>query len=288
LDPVFADLHLHTRFSDGTFAPEELAQEAHRLGFVCVAITDHDTVEGCPAMARACAALGLQFIPGVELTAEFEGQEIHILGYGFDPDDPPFLEAMKRFQAVRQQRIRDMVARLNELNIPLEADRVFALANCRSPGRPHVARALVEAGFCRDLDEAFERFLKKHRPAWVPKSRISAGDAIALLHRAGGVAVLAHPGLYYADPLLPELVRAGLDGLECFHTKHSPSVTDHYLSMAARYGLLVTGGSDCHGHNKGQPLIGSIRLAPEFVTRLQARIRERAAARKHQPDTAIP
>jgi len=284
---VFADLHLHTRFSDGTFTPEELAEEAHRLGFGCVAVTDHDTVGGCPAMARACAERGIEFIPGVELTAELEGLEVHILGYGFDLHDEPFLQAMRGFQTVRQQRIRDMVARLNEMNIPLDADRVFALANCRSPGRPHVARALVEAGICRDLDEAFERFLKKHRPAWVPKRRIPAHEAIALLHRAGGVAVLAHPGLYHADPHLPELVRAGLDGLECFHTKHSPSLTEHYLSLAARHGLLVTGGSDCHGYNKGQPLVGSVRLAHEFVVRLRARIAQRTAERRQKLHTTL-
>lgn len=274
---VFADLHLHTRFSDGTYTPEELVAEAHRQGFVTLSITDHDTVEGCPAMARACAEHGLQFIPGVELTAEYEGLEVHILGYGFDPGHPELLEQMDRFQAVRQQRIHEMVARLNEMNIPLPVERVFALANCRSPGRPHVARALVEAGVCRDLDEAFERFLKKHRPAWVPKWKVSVPEAIRLLHRAGGVAVLAHPGLYYADPVLPDLVRAGLDGIECFHTKHTPTVTERYLALAGRYGLVVTGGSDCHGYNKGQPLLGSIRLAPEFVERLQHRIAARRA-----------
>ncbi len=274
---MFADLHLHTCYSDGTYTPEELVAEAHRLGFVTLAITDHDTVEGCPAVASACALHGLQFIPGVELTAEYQGLEVHILGYGFDIEDATFLEQMARFQAIRQQRIRDMVARLNEMDIPIQVERVMALANCRAPGRPHVARALVEAGVCRDLDEAFERFLKKHRPAWVPKSKISVPEAIQLVHRAGGVAVLAHPGLYYVDPVLPELVRAGLDGIECFHTKHTPAVTERYLSWAGRLGLLATGGSDCHGYSKGKPLLGSIRLAPEFVERLQQRIATRRA-----------
>lgn len=285
---MVADLHLHTRYSDGTYEPEELAAAAHRLGLGCLAITDHDTVEGCLPMSRACAALGLAFIPGVELTAEFKGQEIHILGYGFDPEDRDFVDQMARFQAVRQQRIREMVARLKELHIPLEADQVFRLANCRSPGRPHVARALVEAGVCRDVDEAFERFLKKHRPAWVPKSRIGADEAITLVHRAGGVAVLAHPGLYHVDAWLPELVRAGLDGIECYHTKHGPSLTDYYVTMAHRLGLLVTGGSDCHGHSKGQPLLGSIRLAPELVDRLRQHIAYRQAARAALHHSASP
>ncbi|MCS7089441.1 MAG: PHP domain-containing protein [Verrucomicrobiota bacterium] len=281
---MFADLHLHTRFSDGTYEPAELAAKAHQLGFTCVAVTDHDTVEGCAPMARACEALGISFISGVELTAEFKGQEIHVLGYGFDPADPNLLNQIAQFQAIRQQRIRDMVARLNELNIPLAVERVFALANCRAPGRPHVARALVEAGVCRDVDEAFERFLKKHRPAWVPKRRITAEEAVALIHRAGGAAVLAHPGLYSVDPWLSDLVRAGLDGLECFHTKHSHMTTEYYLSLASRLGLVVTGGSDCHGENKGQPLLGSVRVGPELVGRLRDRIAYRQANRLRLTD----
>src|SRR5207244_10386877 len=127
------------------------------------------------------------------------------------------LGEVARFESVRQNRIREMVARLNELNVPLRAEAVFAIANCRSPGRPHVARALVQAGLCGSLDEAFERFLKANRPAWVPKCKISAADAINLIHRAGGVAVMAHPGLNHADDTIPGMVAAGLDGLECFH-----------------------------------------------------------------------
>jgi hypothetical protein len=171
-----------------------------------------------------------------------------------------------------------MVRRLNQLNIPLPAERVFALANCRSPGRPHVGRALVEGGYCANLDEAFERFLKRHRPAWVPKFKMSAHEAIALIHQAGGLAVLAHPGLNRSDQVIPELVAGGLDGLECFHTKHTLAMTDHYLCLARQQHLLVTGGSDCHGLSKGKPLIGSVKLAGEYVERLEARARARAPA----------
>src|SRR5262249_41695242 len=157
-------------------------------------------------------AAGIDFIPGTELTAEHDGHEIHILGYGVDTHDPTLLAEIARFQAVRQNRIREMVARLNELGVPLEAAAVFALANCRSPGRPHVARALVNAGLCSSLDEAFERFLKKNRPAWVPKMKMSALTGIALIHSAGGLAVMAHPGLNRTDSVIPGLVEAGLDG----------------------------------------------------------------------------
>lgn len=273
-----ADLHLHTYFSDGTYSPEELAQQAQRQGLRAVALTDHDTVEGCAPTGSACAAAGIEFIPGTELTAEQDGHEIHILGYGIDLQDAKFLHEIGKFQAVRQNRIREMVQRLNQMNVPLEADAVFALANCRAPGRPHVARALVQAGLVGSLDEAFERFLKKNRPAWVPKFKMSAANATELIHQSGGVAVMAHPGLNRSDEVIPAMVEAGLDGIECFHTKHSQSTSEHYVQIAERFHLLITGGSDCHGSSKGRPVIGSVRLAYEHVEKLKTKIALRQAA----------
>jgi hypothetical protein len=187
----FADLHLHTQFSDGTFTPEELAGHGARLGFAALALTDHDSVEGCARMAAACAAAGIEFIIGAELTAEHEDTEVHILGYFLDAENQTLLTEIARFQAVRQQRIHEMVARLNGVNVPLAAESVFALANCKSPGRPHVARALVKAGLVGHLDEAFEKYLKKGRPAWVPKTKVSALESVGLIHQAGGLAVMA-------------------------------------------------------------------------------------------------
>ena len=266
---MFADLHLHSLYSDGTFTPEEIVAHGKRLGFATLALTDHDTVEGCERMAAACAAERIDFIPGSELTAELEEHELHILGLYLNPQHPRLLSEMTRFQEVRQQRIRDMVTRINELGIPLQVDSVFALANCRSPGRPHVARAMVKEGFCGSLDEAFERFLKKNRPAWVPKAKISALEAINLIHDAGGLAVMAHPGLNKCDHVIPELVKSGLDGIECYHTKHTRNAAAHYLNIAKQYGLLVTGGSDCHGLSKGKPLIGGIKLPIHYVHKMQ-------------------
>lgn len=236
-----------------------------------LSLTDHDTVEGCERMAKACEAVQIEFVPGSELTAELNNNELHLLGYYLDTKNTDLLEAMEKFQKVRQDRIYEMVSRLNKLNIPLRPEAVFEIANCLSPGRPHVGRALVQAGFCKTLDEAFERFLKKHRPAWVPKFKISAVDAIELIHRAGGVAVMAHPGLNRSDDLIPDLAEAGLDGLECYHTKHPPSTVEHYLELAEEHGCLVTGGSDCHGMNKGKPLIGTIKLPYQHVRDLKNR-----------------
>jgi 3',5'-nucleoside bisphosphate phosphatase len=267
---VFADLHLHTLFSDGTFTPEELAGRGSEIGLAAMALTDHDTVEGCERMARACRALGIEFIVGTELTAEFEEKEVHLLGYFLDPLNAKLLAEIKKFQAVRQSRIHEMTARLNAINIPLRAETVFALANCRSPGRPHVARALVQEGLCPSMEEAFDRYLKKGRRAWVPKCKISAIDAIALIHQAGGLAVLAHPGLNHCDEIIPALAGQGVDGLECFHTKHTAKMSEHYLNVAARLNLFVTGGSDCHGYSKGKPLIGGVKLPGIYLQQLKA------------------
>ena len=274
----FADLHLHTNFSDGTFTPEELVLHAQKAGLACIAVTDHDSVEACARAGAACAAVKIEFIAGTELTAEHDDTELHLLGYFLDIHNEKLLTEIARFQVVRQSRIHEMVARINELGTPLKAESVFALANCKSPGRPHVARAMVKEGFVRSLDEAFERFLKKGRPAWVPKSKISALEAIQLVHQAGGLAVMAHPGLNRTDNIIPALVAAGMDGIECFHTKHSTAMSERYLEIADKYHLLVTGGSDCHGFSKGRPLIGTVRLPYEHVEKMKEQIHRRTSA----------
>ena len=266
----FADLHLHTFFSDGTFTPEELVERASKLGFAAIALTDHDTVEGCERAAAACAAANMEFISGTELTAEHADTEVHILAYFVDTRNQLLLTRIAEFQSVRQSRIREMVAALNKLGIPLKAESVFALANCKSPGRPHVARALVKEKLIGNLDEAFERYLKKGRPAWIPKTKMSALEGVELIHQAGGLAVMAHPGLNRTDEIIPDLVDAGLDGIECFHTKHSTAMAERYLEIAEKYHLLVTGGSECHGFSKVKPLIGTVKLPYDHVEKMKA------------------
>ncbi|MBG89987.1 MAG: histidinol phosphatase [Verrucomicrobiales bacterium] len=271
----FADLHMHTNFSDGTFTPEELAQRAHDCGLRVVALTDHDTLEGCERMGKACENLGIEYIVATELTAEYDGYEIHLLGYYLDLQDEYFLSKLCQFQKVRQSRIIEMAEALNKAGVPLEADAVFELAKCKSPGRPHVARAMVNAGLVKSMDVAFEKYLKKGKPAWVPKFKISAFEAIELVHRAGGVAVMAHPGLNRTDEVLKPLIESGMDGIECFHTRHSTNDCERYECMAEEFGVLITGGSDCHGMNKGRPLIGGIKLPYVYVERMKERVARR-------------
>jgi hypothetical protein len=225
----------------------------------------------------------MQFIVGTELTAEHLDIEVHILGYLLDLQNQVLLEGIAKFQSVRQSRIYKMTEKLNQLGIPLKPESVFELANCRSPGRPHVARALVKEKLVGSLDEAFELYLKKGRPAWVPKAKMSALEAIELIHQAGGLAVMAHPGLNRSDEIIPALVLAGMDGIECFHTKHSTAMADHYLEIADFHHLLITGGSDCHGFSKNKPLIGTVKLPYSHVERLLAAKKiadERRAAAK--------
>lgn len=280
---MYTDLHLHTTFSDGTYSPEELTSEAARYGFVAVALTDHDTVEGCGRMQAACNTAGIEFIPATELTAEMNGIELHLIGYFIDTENPQLLGEINRFQEVRQERVREIVDRLNALNLPITEQDVLSIAKCKSPGRPHVARALIQSKLVGSLDEAFERYLKKGKPGWVPKCKISALDAIDLVHKAGGLAVLAHPGLARSNEAIEPLIEVGLDGLECFHTRHPPALSEYYVGLAEERGLLITGGSDCHGMNKGKPLIGSIKLPYQYVLELKARLAEHHPARSVHP-----
>ncbi len=273
-----ADLHLHTCFSDGTYTPEELAEHGRRLGFAALALTDHDTIDGCERMRAACDERGLEFIPACEITVDIDGHEMHLLSYCIDTSHEDLLAELRQSQENRKNRVHEMVARLNELGVPLKSDAVFEIAQCDAPGRPHIGRALVELGHCSSVDDAFKRYLKAKRPAWVPKPKMSAARAIELVHRAGGVAVMAHPGLNRIDQCIPTLVKAGLDGIECFHSRHSTNMSERYLQIADQHGLLVTGGSDCHGMNKGKPLIGLVKLPYLHVEQLKERARRNREA----------
>tara|TARA_B100000959_G_scaffold205160_2_gene215022 strand:- start:408 stop:1223 length:816 start_codon:yes stop_codon:yes gene_type:complete len=269
---MYADLHLHTNFSDGTFTPEELVEHGERVGLQVMSLTDHDTVNGCARMAVACEECGMEFIPGCEFSVEHDGDELHILGYFIDPGASILLDELAKHQGARLNRIHEMVERLNSNGVNISSKDVMEIANCDSPGRPHIGHALVNSGHCRSLDESFRKWLKKGRPAWVPKMKMTAVDAIELIHEVGGLAVIAHPGLYHRDEVIPPLAKVGLDGIECFYTRHSTSMTEHYLMLAEEYDLLVTGGSDCHGRNKGRPLIGGVKLPYEYVIKMKSAV----------------
>jgi hypothetical protein len=186
-------------------------------------------------------------------------------------NDPGFRAEIKKFSDARVERIHKTVARLNAVGVGLGADDVFAISGYGAPGRLHIAKALINRGFVHTVDEAFVRFLRKGQPGFAPKFRLSAPDAMALIHRSGGLAVFAHPGIAGLDHRLPDFVQWGLDGIEVWHSRHRPGDVKRYRASAEQHGLLLTGGSDCHGLAKDEVLIGSVKLAYEHVEKLKIR-----------------
>ena len=246
------DLHLHTRFSDGSLTPAEVVDLAHQAGVTALAITDHDNVDGIPHALNAASPLGIEVIPGVELSSRFHERELHVLGYFVDWQDSTFRDHLAQQRRSRHVRNPQTIERLNALGLELSVEEVKAKAGSDSIGRPHVAQVLVEKGYVQDTREAFDRYLKEGAPAYVPRMLSDTRDVIAWIRNAGGVPVLAHPTwtrcqgepLYRLCACLKE---AGLLGLEVFYSSHDRRQTSRFLELAKRLGLLVTGGSDFHG-----------------------------------------
>jgi predicted metal-dependent phosphoesterase TrpH len=261
------DLHAHTFFSDGLLSPEALVARAVEKHLVALAVTDHDSIEALPR-ARAAAGANLELVPGIELSSSFEGLDLHILGFFLDPEHSGLRARLEHFQDERRERAALILQRLSELGAPVEADVVFDLAGPGVVGRPHVAGALIRAGHVGSMDEAFDRFLGIHGAAYVPRPAFRPEEAIALIHSADGVSVLAHPGSSLADSVIETLVRSGLKGVEVWHPQHGPATVRRYRAIAARFDLIETGGSDYHGHPRGADL-GSSPVPASALTRLK-------------------
>lgn len=245
------DLHTHTRWSDGTTTPRVNAALAAQAGLRGVALTDHDIIGGWEEMAAACARHRLEFVPGVELSAEEDRRSVHLLGYWIDPDDEALRQEMARLHGERARRAATMVAKLGETGLNVTLDQVRAIAGGAPLGRSHVAAALVEAGVVPSFQAAFDEWIGEHGPAYVPKRALPPHTAVALIVAAGGVAVLAHPGRSeVSERLLDRLVSAGLVGVEADHSSHTEEVADRWRRRATARGLLVTGSSDFHGARK--------------------------------------
>ena len=244
------DLHTHTVCSDGTLAPAALVKLAHEVGLEALGITDHDSVGGIAEAAEAARVQGMTLIPGVELSSSFEDHELHLLGYFVDVTDDRFLRQLEELAARRETRAHRIVERLNATGIEVAFERVRAIAGTGSIGRPHVARALMELGIVGTVAEAFDRYLSKGRPGYVPRAQFEPEDAARLVLDAGGVPVLAHP-LTTGDPegVARRLLPVGLRGFEVYYSEYDRRTQGDLLAIAERWDLIPTGGSDFHGPN---------------------------------------
>jgi 3',5'-nucleoside bisphosphate phosphatase len=242
------DLHLHTTASDGALTPSELVQQARAAGLTIISITDHDTTSSSDDALSAAREAGLQLIPGIEISAVDDGRDVHVLGYFIDPGAAALRTFLDRQRADRVRRVAAISDRLAGLGCPIDVAPVLAAAaRGRSVGRPQIADALLDAGYVRTRDEAFTRFLAFNGAAYVPRFGASPSEVVAIIHGAGGIASLAHPGLNARDHLIAPLAAAGLDAIEARHADHDPAAQARYLALAAQLGLLVTGGTDFHG-----------------------------------------
>jgi predicted metal-dependent phosphoesterase TrpH len=264
------DLHTHSTASDGTLRPAEVIREAHRLGLRAVAIADHDTTDGLPEAADEAARLGVELVPAVELNTDGADLDLHILGYYIAPERPAFRAALAHARQERLARARSMIARLRERGVEIEEARVLAIAGGAPVCRPHIARALVEAGYARTVPEAFTRFLHRHSPIYVPRTGLTAGEAIRCIRRGGGVPVLAHPGSL-PEPVVLALIAEGLCGLEVFYLEHTPEMVVRWGLVARREGLIATGGTDAHGPESSKPhVLGTSGVPDEALEALKA------------------
>jgi 3',5'-nucleoside bisphosphate phosphatase len=268
------DLHTHTTASDGRCSPEDLVARAAQAGVTVLGLTDHDTVAGVVATGAACARAGIEFVPGIEITAVVDDIDVHVLGYFVDAASSLLESFLSEQRRHRLDRIRLIVERLARYGIRLDADAIVAPAVANPSiaiGRPWIARALVSAGHVADTSEAFDKFLATGRAAFVRRIAARPDEVFARIHEAGGIASLAHPVLVEHDEWIPAFAAAGLDALEAYHSDHGAADTAHYLELADRLGLKVSGGSDFHGddsHGPGGP--GSVALPRQRFDQLKA------------------
>lgn len=242
-----ADLHTHTTYSDGVLSPYEIIKKASQSGLEVLGITDHDSVNAIEDSIEIGKGIGVEIIPGVELSAVIEDREIHILGYLFDYRNKNLLDFLSFFRKERVKRAERIVEKLNSINVPLKLETVMEKAGTGAVGRPHIANALLDGGHTESYVEAFSKYIGYGGPAYEKKYSLSPEDTISLIAQSGGLSFLAHPGKYTTDAVLLRLIKSGLDGIEVVHPSHAPEKVLHYRSVASQYFLLESGGSDFHG-----------------------------------------
>ena len=283
------DLHTHTTASDGSYTPSEVVFAAYESGLAAVAITDHDNINGIEEAFKAGKGLPIEVVPGVEISVDagFRGG-MHMLGYCIDPSEPRLVAALERLQQARAERNPQVVEKLNQLGLDITMDEVRACAGQGQIGRPHFAQVIIEKGYAKNRAEAFNRWLGADKPAYVPKFKFKPDVAISLLRGAGGVPVLAHPGLLKLaflrlESLIRELMELGLEGVEAIYSEHNQALRKRLSDLAARLGLVITGGSDFHGDPKPDIKLGyglgDLRVPKSLLMPLKQRAEKVAASR---------
>lgn len=273
------DLHIHSNVSDGRFSPEEVVRKSAEAGLTVIALADHDNVEGIiPAMEAAKTFPGLQVIPGVEISTDVAEGEVHVLGYFIDYTHRELQEALSEMRNSRRERAQGMIAKLRNLGILIEWERVKEIAGSGSIGRPHIAQAMLEKGYIASIKEAFTKYIGWGGPAYVKREKSNPVEVVGLILRANGLPVLAHP-LTFSDPepMVIELKAAGLVGIEAYYNGYTAKEIDRLVSLANRYGLIATGGTDYHGLDDGaETMIGDADVPVESAEQLIALAKQRA------------
>ncbi|RMF64956.1 MAG: PHP domain-containing protein [Calditrichaeota bacterium] len=264
------DLHLHTNRSDGVYAPRELLDKVAGFGLRTVAIVDHDEVSAIPEAVEYAKKLGIEIIPGIELSVIFGGYDLHLLGYCFDYENAELLHYLHLFRSERVKRAEKIVDKLSDLGMPISLEAVLERAGQGSVGRPHIASVLVDDGFVFSFQEAFDKYLATGKPAYVDKYKMDVVTALNLIKNAGGLCSVAHPGIQVSESELMDLVKLGIDAIEVVHPKHSDEQTRFYRKVASENGLLQTGGSDFHGGPKGEDALGRFTVDYEVVLQMKA------------------
>lgn len=267
------DLHLHTTASDGRLTPWELVERCATVGLTIMAVTDHDTTAAIDDARRFGPARGIEVVPGIEITAVHDEADVHMLGYFFDPAHSEFVQFLVEQRANRLRRVETIASRLADLGMPIDVAPILATARLqpgRSLGRPQLARALVAAGYVPDMRTAFDAWLGIGKPAFVPRTGASPADVVRIVHRAGGMVSMAHPGRTNLDELIAPLAEAGMDAIEAYHSDHDEETVVRYRAIAETFGLLLTGGSDFHGDPARVPAPGAVTLPEDDWQRFAA------------------
>lgn len=271
----YVDLHIHTKFSDGTLTVPEIMELARQKNLAAISITDHDCIRAYPEAFRLGEECGVDVIPGVELSSEVQGKDIHVLGYFVDLDNDAFNAKLAELKDARFIRARKMVKNLNQLGIDLRFETVLNVAGEAAIGRPHIAAAMLREELVYSYKEAFDKFIGYESPAYVEKLKLSPKEVFDLIKDAHGIPVLAHPGVTRVDERIPEFIRDGLMGIEVYHTEHHSMIEQSYKKICKKYGLLMTGGSDFHSPDQIKTELGGLRIPEMVVERLRRVYEER-------------